>query len=229
MEEGGRIVGAALRTPPHNVVLSELDDVGAAAALARDMREACHELPGVLGPVDGARAFVRSWEPLAGARGRLALSERIYQADSVTPPERSEGRMRPYAPADRVIALEWLAAFAAEAMPDGLVPGGVEEVLDRRLADPDGGFALWETDRPVSLAGFGGATPNGIRIGPVYTPPDLRGHGYASGLAAGLTQQLLAGGRRFCFLFTDLANPTSNSIYQRVGYRPVVDVSQWAF
>ena len=84
-------------------------------------------------------------------------------------------------------------------------------------------------DGAVSLAGFGGRTPNGIRVGPVYTPPDLRGRGYASALTADLTRRLLAGGRRFCFLYTDLANPTSNSIYQRIGYRPVSDADLWSF
>ena len=82
---------------------------------------------------------------------------------------------------------------------------------------------------PTCFAGFGGRTPNGIRIGPVYTPPEQRRRGYGSALTAALTQQLLDGGRRFCFLFTDLANPTSNSIYQRIGYRPVTDVDLWAF
>ena len=86
----------------------------------------------------------------------------------------------------------------------------------------DGGAA-------VSMAGFGGRTPNGVRIGPVYTPPELRGRGYASALTAALTQRLLDGGLRFCFLFTDLANPTSNSIYQRIGYEPVSDFDFWSF
>ena len=71
------------------------------------------------------------------------------------------------------------------------------------------------------MSGFGGPTPSGIRIGPVYTPPELRRRGYASALVAALTASLLESGRRLCFLFTDLANPTSNSIYQQVGYRPV--------
>ena len=82
---------------------------------------------------------------------------------------------------------------------------------------------------PVSFSGYGGLTPNGIRIGPVYTPPELRRRGYASALVAELTKRLLDGGRKFCFLFTDLANPTSNSIYQRVGYEPVSDADQWVF
>src|SRR5436189_143738 len=109
-------------------------------------------------------------------------------------------------------------------------PGTSEEFVDHREEDPDGGIVLWEDGGAVvSMAGFGGRTPSGTRIGPVYTPPDLRGRGYASALTAALTQRLLDGGLRFCFLFTDLANPTSNSIYQRIGYEPVSDVGLWSF
>ena len=89
---------------------------------------------------------------------------------------------------------------------------------------------LWEdAGEAVALAGTTGPTPRGIRIGPVYTPPDRRGHGYASNLVAEVSQRQLASGRSFCFLFTDLANPTSNHIYQTIGYVPVVDVDQYHF
>lgn len=88
---------------------------------------------------------------------------------------------------------------------------------------------FWEDGEPVSLAGFGNPTPNGVRIGPVYTPPGRRRRGYATALVAALTRALLGSGPRFCFLFTDLANPTSNTIYQRIGYRPVTDVDEWRF
>ena len=103
-------------------------------------------------------------------------------------------------------------------------------LVDRRLEDPDGDFAVWEDGGfPVSLAGWGGPTPNGIRIGPVYTPPERRGRGYAGALTAGVTRTLLDAGRRFCFLFTDLSNPTSNALYARIGYEPVADVDMWRF
>ena len=89
---------------------------------------------------------------------------------------------------------------------------------------------LWEdSQRPVSIAGFGSPTPHGVRIGPVYTPPDLRGRGYASSLVAKTSQRLLDAGRQFCFLFTDLANPISNHIYQEIGYEPVCDVAEYRF
>ena len=80
----------------------------------------------------------------------------------------------------------------------------------------------------MSWAGVGGRTPNGTRIGPVYTPPSERGHGYASALVAAASQAQLDEGLAFCFLFTDLANPTSNHIYQAIGYEPVTDIDAYA-
>jgi predicted GNAT family acetyltransferase len=110
-----------------------------------------------------------------------------------------------------------------------------EATLEHRLSSPSAGILLWEDGGvPVSLAGWGGPTPNGIRVGPVYTPPELRGRGYATALSADLSQRLLdgrlfEGGRRFCFLYTDLANPTSNAIYERVGYRRVAESAEIVF
>ncbi len=89
---------------------------------------------------------------------------------------------------------------------------------------------LWVVaGRPVSMVGVSGETPNGIRVAPVYTPPELRGRGYASALTAAVTQAQLDEGKRYCFLFTDLANPTSNHIYQAIGYEPVADASDYRF
>jgi uncharacterized protein len=112
---------------------------------------------------------------------------------------------------------------------------GAEEAVEHKLTAPTSGFLLWEDGgETVSLAGWGGPTPNGIRIGPVYTPPELRGRGYATALTAELSQRLLdgglfEGGRRFCFLYTDLANPTSNAIYERIGYRRVCESAEIVF
>jgi predicted GNAT family acetyltransferase len=137
---------------------------------------------------------------------------------------------------DRDLVLQWWIAFAEEVLHEG-GPGreNAEAMVEQRLAAPGRGFLLWEDGGDVvSLAGWGGATPNGIRIGPVYTPPDLRGHGYATALTAELSQRLLDGdlfdgGRRFCFLYTDLANPTSNGIYERIGYVRAAESAEIVF
>jgi uncharacterized protein len=225
VEDGGRVVAVAMRTPPHNLILSEVENERALEVLAEDVRAAFAELPGVLGPKAATERFVSIW----GAPGVLKIAQRAHRAESVTLPEGVPGRMRPYEETDRELVLRWLQEFMDEAMPGG-GPESPESSLEQRLADPDGGFALWEDDgEPVSVAGYGAPTPNGIRVGPVYTPPELRRRGYATALTAELTKMLLDGGRRFCFLFTDLANPTSNNIYHAVGYRPVTDIDLWSF
>jgi uncharacterized protein len=81
----------------------------------------------------------------------------------------------------------------------------------------------------VSMCGYGGRTPHGIRIGPVYTPPDLRGRGYGSAVTALVTKEQLDGDRDHCFLYTDLSNPTSNKIYMQIGYEFVCDSAEYAF
>jgi predicted GNAT family acetyltransferase len=97
------------------------------------------------------------------------------------------------------------------------------------LANAQAGIALWVDGEPVSMAGFSGPTPHGIRIGPVYTPPERRRRGYASALVAALSAKLLAEGRDYCFLYTDLANPTSNKIYTDVGYEHVCESVELVF
>jgi uncharacterized protein len=225
------ILGAAMRTPPHNLILSEIDDAAAVAPLVDDAEAAFGSLPGVVGPKERVAEFARVWADRMGAQTRLELAQRIFSADHVDPPEAVAGRMRDYEAGDRDLAIQWMDEFTAEALPENAPhPESSAEFVDHRDEDPDGGLVFWDDgDRTVSLGGFGGRTPNGIRVGPIYTPPDLRGRGYATALTAALTARLLGEGRRFCFLYTDLANPTSNRIYQRIGYRPVSDVDLWTF
>jgi hypothetical protein len=83
--------------------------------------------------------------------------------------------------------------------------------------------------KPVSMVCHTGPTPHGIRVSFVYTPPEQRRKGYASACTAALSRRLLDAGYQFCFLFTDLGNPTSNHIYQDIGYRPVCDVDEYRF
>jgi GNAT superfamily N-acetyltransferase len=185
----------------------------------------------VIGPKARVAQFANAWRAAAGATPRLEISQRIFAADHVDEPRPTTGAMRDYEPVgDRELAIRWMDEFVAEAMP--------ETPLIRSRA-PSSSTAARRTRRRASSSGktsvpsrwrvFGGRTPNGIRVGPVYTPPDLRGRGYASAVTAALTQRLLDSGRRFCFLYTDLANPTSNSIYQRIGYHAVADSDLWTF
>jgi len=130
--------------------------------------------------------------------------------------------------ADRELLIDWADAFNDEVRA-GAPHGDTAKGVDARLASATAGFMVWEDGQPVSMAGWGGATPNGVRVGPVYTPPELRRRGYASAVTAAASESQLAAGRRFCFLYTDLANPTSNRIYMDIGYEPVCDAIDYSF
>jgi predicted GNAT family acetyltransferase len=227
LDDAGTVTAVATQTPPFGLVLSEVDDPAVVGALAERLAADGAQIPTANGPVDVVRTFAERWSSLTDAVATVQAAERIYEADSVVHPQGVSGSMRAYRAADRPLAIDWMSAFFAEAMP-GSPEAQVERFVDGRAAGI-GSLVLWEDGgRVVSLAGHAGETPNGSRVGPVYTPPELRGRGYASALTAALTERLLER-RRFCFLYTDLANSTSNSIYRRIGYRPVTDVTVWRF
>lgn len=229
-DDTGRVVAAALRTPPWNLVLSEVDDPAAIEPLVEE--SALHDVAirGVTGPKDAASAFARSWSHWTGRGVRLELEERIFRLSRVILPRSVPGSWRLAADGDRGLLAEWLVAFADEAVPEAPRWDDLDAVVDRMIRRVGRTIYFWEVGgAAVSMAGAGGKTPNGIRIGPVYTPPELRGSGYASALTAAVSQDQLDADRRFCFLFTDLANPTSNKIYQAIGYEPVSDVGQYIF
>jgi predicted GNAT family acetyltransferase len=229
-DEGGAVAAAALRTPPFNLIVSDTALPDAVDLLVEDAAARFGDLPGVLGPSAVAARFAEAWAARSGTSATLEFAQRAFRADRVSIPDDVAGSSREAGPADRALLIAWLEAFLAEALPTSAAVEDQAKEVARRERDPDAGFLLWEhEDSPVAMAGWGGRTPNGIRIGPVYTPPAHRRRGYASVLTAVLSERLLAGGRRSCFLFTDLANPTSNAIYQRIGYRPLGDVDRYRF
>jgi GNAT superfamily N-acetyltransferase len=223
VEEDGAVAGAALRTRPHNLVLAHGSDA-AVELLARSVDD---DLPGVVGAIPEVDVFAAAY----GKPATLRVGQGIYALDRVVPPAPVSGRARAAIPRDRDFLLGWWRDFSVEALPeDEPDQTRLARSLDHRFESPAAGIALWEDEgRIVSMCGFGSPTPSGIRIGPVYTPPDLRGRGYASALTAHVSAGQLAAGRRFCFLYTDLANPTSNKIYVAIGYERVADSVEYAF
>ena len=228
MSKAGRIVGGAVMTPPWNLVLSCTDEPDALTALAADLDAGGIAIPGTTGPVEIARRFADGWCRTHGLGSGPGIAERIYRLERVVAPDGVAGTIRLAREADRDLLIEWVDAFLEEAL-DRTEPGGAATLVDRSFRTGTRTWYLWEDGEPVSVAAAGGPTPNGIRIGPVYTPPDRRRNGYASALTAAVSQAELDKGRRFVFLFTDLSNPTSNKIYQAVGYEPVIDVDQITF
>ena len=226
---GGRVIAATLRTPPHNQVLSSIDDPIAVDTLVHAFR--AEPIPGVLGPTEAAARFAAGWTHATGQAAHVEVAERIYHLARLVPPDRpAPGSWRLAEQRDRELIARWLIDFSAEALPEAPPLPDPVAAADRWIERRGRVAYLWEyCGMVVCLVGAGGETPHGIRIGPVYTPAPLRGRGYATSLTAAASADQLAAGRRFCFLFTDLANPTSNKIYQAIGYRPVCDVDQYRF
>ena len=229
------IVLAAVRTPPRGVLLSEPGAEGdrlvaGGAALVRDLVAIDPAMYSAMGPAATLDAFVAPWCTAAGRVATTQMRERVYRLSRSIPPAGVPGRARLADEGDVTMLRAWLLAFQDEALPPGSPEPAPDELIRRWVRRDDRFAYLWEVDgRAVSLAVAGSRTPNGRRIGPVYTPPVDRGHGYASAVTAAASVDQLARGSRFCFLFTDLANPTSNAIYQRIGYEAVSDVAQVRF
>ena len=228
VSRGDHVVQVGVMTPPWNLVLSCTNEPAAPAAIARDLDAAGTSVPGTTGPVDTARAFAALWCEPHGLVSELGVAERIYRLERVITPTGVPGSARVATRADRDLLVEWVDAFLAEAL-ERRSPEEAALGVDRSFRTGSRTWYVWEDGGPVSLAASGGPTPNGIRIGPVYTPPEFRGHGYASAVTAVASQAALDSGRRLVFLFTDLANPTSNKIYQQIGFEPVIDVDLLTF
>ena len=225
VEEAENIIAVALQTPPHKLVLSKVTELAAIELIAQDAHRHFHALPGVSGLIPEVQAFIEVWQTLTGQPAQLDMEMRIHQLTEVQPLPVVNGRLRPATAADRPLLLEWFSAFITEAIAS--FGANAEKLVDGALQKQS--LYLWEDSVPVSFAGGNLASSSAVRIGPVYTPPEFRRQGYATACVAALTQQLLDRGYERCFLFTDLANPTSNHIYQTIGYRPVCDWHDYSF
>jgi len=233
IENHGQVVASVVRTPPHNVLLSMMDDPQAIIPyIVEDVRHEYSSLVGVSGAKLDARLFAEAWEAATGQPFRLSGKLRIYKLEQVTFPQNVAGKMRWAEEPDFEMLVNWYVGFITDAGLSITTPERAKFIV-RRFLDSDPAerrLAIWEVNgQPVSMAGHMGATPNGMRVGAVYTPAEFRRRGYAGACVAHLSQHILDMGKQFCFLFTDLENPTSNHIYQEIGYRPISDVDEYRF
>jgi uncharacterized protein len=219
VREADQIVGAGWMTPPHPLGLTDLP--AASIALIVEHASSLEDpVSAVVAPKATAIAFEHAWLEARGCSVASRIAQRIFQLTSVVEPPKVEGSFRRATEADRSILEAWHHAFLVDC---GLGDGtGASKACELGLQT--GSRYVWQVgEEIVAMVGFGGETPSGIRISWVYTPPAKRRHGYATALVAAMSQKLLDEGRKFCFLYTDLANPTSNGIYQKIGYQPVCD------
>jgi len=222
----GEPVLLMVRTPPHNMILhagaadgpqgSQLDaayEAGGAFLLREGL-----EIPGVIGPRDVAIGFADLWSQMTGEAWHFQMEQMIYRLDRVEDVPLCSGELIQADEEHLDMLVDWMLGFS-EATPDVWDRADARKRAEDRVAERS--IYLWRDQRPVSMAWRSRSTPHGITVTGVYTPPEFRRHGYATSCVASLSRLLLEEGHQYCTLYTDLANPTSNSIYQKIGYRPI--------
>ncbi|MGF2213837.1 GNAT family N-acetyltransferase [Streptomyces albidoflavus] len=227
--EAGEVSAALLWTPPFVPMVVGGDEVaarGLARVLARVLAGGEGPAPGGVGaPVEQARAFAGEWARTTGQATRRTFRKRLYRLGTLRRPALPTGRARSAGEGDRATLKRWHDGFAADV---GATVGlGAGAWVDAGLAR--GGIRLWEDGgRPVAMAVATLPVAGSVRVTTVYTPPALRGRGYAGAVTADLSARVTAGGEQ-AVLFTDLANPTSNGLYRRLGYEPLAEFEEYAF
>jgi len=227
MDEDDKLLIGAVMTPPHNLVLA--GNIGFKAALPDLVDYLLEEhipVPGVIGPVDLSEAFTRVWEQKTGDNSTVGMYQRVYELRHVRLPEMPPGHFRTAGLEDLQIIATWFRAFEKEALSEthDLNVERAQQFIEK------GKSFVWERDgKPVSMALKTRPMAHSITVSGVYTPPENRRQGYATALVARLSQHLLELGFDFINLFTDLENPTSNAIYQKIGYHPICDFRMYKF
>ena len=218
VRDANGIVGCAGRTPPYHLVLSRVPVAGI-AALVEDAGRVYASLNGVGGPTADAEEFARAWIARRGGTWKTRFRMRLHELTSVSfPAPQPAGSLRKATEADLPLAREWVDAFVRDVGLPTSMPDMAQRLIDRGLL-----FFWVDFGHECAMVASQRETRSGCAVNMVYTPPQFRRSGYATAAVATLSDALLKGGRRFCCLYTDVANPTSNSIYAKIGYRPIRD------
>jgi predicted GNAT family acetyltransferase len=227
-DPAGVVSGAALRTPPRALLCTAIGEDDAAQLMAAWL-VADPGLPSVNAVAETARSLAAAYRARTGGTSELRMSMALHALapdELVDPCRRAAGELRAPRPEEHGLVVEWYLAFIAESAIEEAPDEAHRSAISRIERDL---VSVWDEDgEPVSLIGRTVPVAGVPRIGPVYTPPELRGRGYASTAVAALSRRLFDEGARRVVLFTDLGNPTSNKIYGEVGYRRLADYEEHA-
>jgi predicted GNAT family acetyltransferase len=230
VSKNNKVELVSIRTPPHNQLLSYTDKLNTINFLVEELSKIASDLPGVMGFKAGALRFAQRWVLKNNISYKLDMHERIYQLDKVNKETLGPNHFSLAIPDEKKLLLNYLEAFIKEALPK-TSPEEIKRSQKRlELAiENQKVYVLKIKEKIVSMVQRAGETPNGQTINMVYTPPAERRKGYATETVAKVSQKILHEGKKYCFLFTDLTNPTSNKIYQTIGYKPVIDMDVYLF
>lgn len=225
LESGGKVGAIFYRLPTLRLSLTPLSPEQA-DTLAAHLAGLGHTLSGVTAEHDTATAFAEAWQRHTNAAPTLRQRLHLYRLGTLTPPEpRPGGRGRAVGEQDREQLIRLCGEFVDTV---GEVPAvDAASWAGSRFADRH--FTFWETPdgTPVSMAAVTSMVAGMVRVDPVYTPAHLRGRGYAAAVTVEVSRTALAAGATDVVLYTDPANPTSNALYQRIGYVPVTDFAAY--
>ncbi len=229
---GDSVVLAAMQTPPHPLAICASSDLADSAleGLADMLLAESQPVTGVLAPDSLAQRFAVLWSTKNNIDYSLRRKECVFELRKVLPISIAEGYLRPAQSLDFELIARWFFDFMLETFRESMTDKEKTEVLEsigKRIEA--GEFHLWIDEVAVSMAAATRPTSRGVSINAVYTPPQFRRKGYARSCVAHLSQKMFDQGKVFCILHTDLANPTSNKIYQEIGYKPVVTFSKYDF
>jgi predicted GNAT family acetyltransferase len=226
MTSDNEVVGLGMHTPPFALFLSAMPSA-AASALALALADARRSLPGANGELNAVRAFSDSWAAITGQENERTESMRLYRLEGSVVAQPTTGAARTAVPDDLGVVTKWMTDFHDEVDPHGPASEVAGNAKRRVLA---GHVVLWiDGGRPVALAARTRPAKAVVRIGPVFTPFEERRRGYGAAVTAAASQLARTEGASEVVLYTDLANPTSNAIYQRIGYVPVCDAERHRF
>jgi predicted GNAT family acetyltransferase len=218
------IVITAVMTPPYNLTLYATDNIiddEALACLVQSVGKTDFKTPGVTTEKILAESFARVYSEVTGVRYRLHKDMRIYELLEVNPDIPQIGTLRPACESDMSFLPYWIEGFNCDCFGDS--PSVKPDAETYRYLMDKNLYILEDKSTPVSMAQIKRSMQTVSGVSGVYTPPFFRGKGYASSCVAGVSRLILERGFTKCVLYTDLANPVSNSIYQKIGYRPVCD------
>ncbi len=222
----------AIRTPPRDLLLSFSNDLNYIELLVEEFAKRNENLPGVIGLKEAADKFTKLWCKVNNLSFKLLRKERLYKLEKVTTETLGERRISVANKHFQSLVLKWSKDMMSEALEEVTeieLNQSLKNISDEIESGKSRIYLLFDNNEPVSMARKAGRTPNGIAVNLVYTPLALRRNGYATECVAKLSHQLLEEGNKYCFLFTDLSNPISNSIYQKIGYRPIYDLNHYKF
>ena len=228
VSDGRKLMAASLRTPPYPVLLAHFsgDASSCARLLADSISEFSKTIPGARGEKEITDNFVKYWCATHNIKVEGMIAQRVYKLEHLNDIELSDGRLRLASEKDKELIIKWAHAFHTDVFASSHINEPEDNIvpkIDEKLV------YISEDKMPVSMAAKIRQSNNGMRIGSVYTPDPLRGKGYATSCVATLCKEILDSGYKYCVLYADLANPVSNSIYQKIGFKGVGDSVDYSF